>query len=165
MKKKIILAAVTLSMALSAAACSKEEAASPTIATESAEATDTETSESAETTAAVATESAEATTAEVSESAETTESTTGEVAGDTADASTEEPELTMVKFIQIKEGMTLEEVNEILGFEGELTAETASTKTCEWINGTRKVSISFIDNKADTISQVGLDNERGWISG
>lgn len=159
MKKKIILAAVTLSMALSAAACSKKEAAAPTepIATESAEATDTETSETSE--------PAETTAAEATESAETTETPTVEVTGETADANAEEPELTMVKFIQIKQGMTIEEVNEILGFEGELTAGTASTKTCEWISGTRKVSISFIDNQADTISQVGLDNERGWISG
>lgn len=164
MKKKMILAAVTLSMALSAAACSQKETAAPkepTIATVS-ETTASEAAKSAATAATEAAESAETTAAE--ESAATEPAKGGETK-DTKAASADEPELTMVKFIQIKQDMTVEEVNEILGFEGELTKETGSAKTYEWINGSKKVSISFIDNKADTISQVGLDNERGWISG
>ena len=140
MKKKIILAAVTLTMAFSAVACSGKEAAATTEQTIATELT------------------------------ETTESTSSGETGDTAEgAGAEESELTMVKFTQIKQGMTVEEVNEILGFEGELGSDTAPIKTYDWkittATGTKQVSITFMDEKADIISQVGLDNDRGWISG
>lgn len=141
MKKKIILVAVTIAVTLNVVACGGKAAAAPT----------------------------EQTTTESSEAIEVTEATTSEETGDTAeDVGAEESGLSMVEFSQIKQGMTVEEVNEILGFEGELTADTAPITTYDWkittADGTKQVSITFMDNKADIISQVGLDTDRGWIS-
>lgn len=55
-------------------------------------------------------------------------------------------------------GMTYVQIANILGYRGTLTSESGNLQDWEWNDGSGKyLSVTFVDNRLDSKSQINLD--------
>ncbi|MGN1382107.1 MAG: hypothetical protein ACI4W2_04740 [Eubacterium sp.] len=148
MKKKMVMVLTSLAMAAVITACG-----SSTSSTSSAAST---------TASSTASSAASSVTSSVASTAESTAASTAQAAESTATAQY----ATMDAFNQVQNGMTLDEVNKIFGFEG--TKQASGSAAAAGLSSTAEVymwagetpgsaaSISFLDGKVASMAQVGL---------